>query len=142
MDLWNTNKFNSQIHNKSLFDRLNVNYCVCKIGSENFPENGISCDYNRDNYSEAYHEIEIFFIHQTQTTFLKPIIDLDMFRTDFNFNIFDLNNQKEKIAAQPIRIEFIFDGIIRANVYTSFALVLSNRLVSVSSDGQRHFDLI
>ena len=78
----------------------------------------------------------------TQTDFLKPIIDYKNFRNEYNFYIFDLNNQKEKIAAQPIRLEFKFDGIIDANTYSAFALVLSNRLVSVSSDGQRHFDLI
>ena len=31
-----------------------------------------------------------------------------MFRNDYNFYIFDLNHQKEKIAAQPIRLEFKF----------------------------------
>ena len=57
----NSNKFGSQIQDNSIFDRLNVVYCICKIGSENFPENGINCNYNRDNYTETYYQVENFF---------------------------------------------------------------------------------
>ena len=78
----------------------------------------------------------------TETTVLKPIIDLSSFRDSFNFYIFDLSKQKEKISAQPIILHFKFDADVVAQNCTAFTLVLSNRVVSVSSDGQRHFDLI
>ena len=142
MDLCAQNKLNSQVHNNSVFDTLPIIQAQTKIGSENFPENGIMCDYSRYNYSDAYFEIENFFRMYTQTDFLKPIIDYNNFRNNFNFYVFDLNHQKEKIAAQPIRIEFKFSADVIAQNYVAFALVLSNRLVSISSDGQRHFDLI
>ena len=38
-------------------------------------------------------------------------------------------------------MEFEFSKNIDAGIY-GFALVLLNKLVSISSDGQRHFDLI
>ena len=59
---------------------------------------------------EGYYQVENFFKMYTQTDFLKPIIDFNNFRNSMNFNfyVFDLNNQKEKIAAQPIRLEFKF----------------------------------
>ena len=43
-------------------------------------------------------------------------------------------------ASQPIKVEFNFDGVI-PNDINGYALVLTKHLVSVSSDGQRHFDL-
>ena len=70
------------------------------------------CDYSRYNYCEAYYQVENFFKQFTETTFLKPIIDYKNFREKYNFYIFDLNNQKEKIAAQPIRIEVKFSAIM------------------------------
>ena len=43
--------------------------------------------------------------------------------------------------SQPIEVEFMFDGSI-LNDFNGYALVLTNKLVSISSDGQRQFDLI
>ena len=57
------NKLNSQVHNNSVFDTLPIIQAQTKIGSENFPENGIMCDYSRYNYTEAYYQIENFFTH-------------------------------------------------------------------------------
>ena len=133
--------FENQIHDNSEFDQLPINFCVCKMGSENFPENGITCNYSRDNYCEAYYEIENFFKNYTETNLLKPLIDLKMFKSKYNFYVFDLRKQKEKIAAQPIWLNFKFDAAV-ADDYAAFALDLSDQLVSVSSDGQRQFDLI
>ena len=79
------NKLNSQVHNNSVFDTLPIIQAQCKIGSENFPENGIMCDYSRYNYCDAYYEVEKFFTYQTETDFLKPIIDYNNFRTDLQF---------------------------------------------------------
>ena len=63
------NKFNSQTQNNSVFDTLPIIQAQTKIGSENFPENAILCNYNRYNYCEAYYEIENFFKMYTQTDF-------------------------------------------------------------------------
>ena len=43
--------------------------------------------------------------------------------------------QKNFENAQPIKVELKFDGIISAGVY-EYALVLINRLISISSDGE------
>ena len=136
------NKVNSQTHDNSTFDQLPVSSAVCRIGSENYPDNGIVCDYDRNNYYEAYNEIESFFRNHTETNILKPFIDIQKFLTKYNFYIFDITKQKEHFAAQPIRLEFEFNAAINVADYTAFALVLTPRLVSISSDGQRQFDLL
>ena len=55
--------------------------------------------------------------------------------------IFDKRYQKSIEAAQPIKVEFNFSEIVPAGIY-GYVLVLTNKLVSVGSDGQKLFDLI
>ena len=57
----------------------------------------------------------------------------------YTLNVFDIRYQQNFTTSQPIKREFKFDGVI-SNDIIGFALVLGNNLVSVSSDGQRHFD--
>ena len=119
-----------------------ISSAVCKIGSEKFPDDGIECDYDRDKYDQAYSEIENFYTLHSQTNLLNPFIDLHKFRTNYNFYVFDLSKQKDQIASQPIRLEFKFSAALGVADYVAYALVLTPKLISISSDGQRHFDLL
>ena len=136
------NKIDSQTHDNAIFDRLPVSNAVCKIGSEKYPDDGIECDYDRDKYDQAYSEIENFYLLKSETNLLNPFIDLHKFRTNYNFYVFDLSKQKDNIASQPIRLEFKFSAAINVADYIAYALVLTPKLISISSDGQRHFDLL
>ena len=136
------NKIDSQTHDNAVFDKLPISSAVCKIGSEKYPDDGIECDYDRDKYDQAYSEIENFYTLHSQTDFLNPVIDLHKFRTNYNFYVFDLSKQKDRIASQPIRLEFKFSAALGVADYVAYALVLTAKLISISSDGQRHFDLL
>ena len=136
------NKIDSQTHDNAKFDRLPVSNAVCKIGSEKYPDDGIECDYDRDKYDQAYSEIENFYLLKSETNLLNPFIDLRKFRTNYNFYVFDLSKQKDSIASQLIRLEFKFSAAIDVADYIAYALVLTPKLISISSDGQRHFDLL
>ena len=136
------NKIDSQVHDNAVFDRLPISNPVCKIGSEKYPDDGIECDYDREKYDQAYSEIQNFYHSNSETNLLNPFIDLNKFRTNYNFYVFDLSKQKDHIASQPIRLEFKFNAAIDVADYIAYALVLTPKLISISSDGQRHFDLI
>ena len=56
--------------------------------------------------------------------------------------MFDLSKQKDDIASQPIRLEFKFNAVIDVADYIAYALVLTPKLISIKSDGQRHFDFL
>ena len=73
---------------------------------------------------------------------INPFIDLHEFRTNNNFYVFDLSKQRDPIGSQPIRLEFKFNAAINVADYIAYALVLTPKLISISSDGQRHFDLL
>ena len=49
--------------------------------------------------------------------------------------------QQNFTAPQPIKVEFKFDVVV-PNDNNVYALVLTKKLVSISSDVQRQFDLI
>ena len=113
-----------------------VSNAVCKIGSEKHPDDGIECDYDSDKYDQAYSEIENFYHLKSETNLLNPFIDLHKYRRIYNFYVFDLPKHKDQIASQPIRLEFKFNAAFGVADYIAYALVLTPKLISISSDGQ------
>ena len=136
------NKIASQIHNNAVFDGLSYSNAVCKIGSENYPVDGINCDYDREKYDQAYHENENVFLLHAETNLLNPFISLQKFRTDYNFYVFDFTKQKPPITSQPIKLEYKFSVAIDVAEYVAYAIVLTPKLISISSFVQRHLDLL
>ena len=64
---------------------------------------------------------------------------LDDDSVGYNLYVFDIRYQKSLETAQPVNVEFKFSEDVPARIY-GYALVLTNKLVSISSDGQRHFN--
>ena len=118
-------KIDSQTHDNATFDRLPISNAVCKIGTEKISLDGIECDYDRNNYREAYQEIENFYRLKNETSLMRPFIELHKFRTNFNIYAFDLSKQNGHIASQPIRLEFNFRAAIDVADYNAYALVLT-----------------
>ena len=59
---------------------------------------------------------------------------------DYNLFVFDVRYQRIFTGSQPIKVEINFDVVVPYDVNGN-ALVLTNKLVSVRSGGQRRFDL-
>ena len=139
----------SQNLNNDSFYRLPVVSAQCIIGTENYPDAGILLNYDDGDYSQGYHHIKGAFRALTNNDILRPYITEDDFRSSnvradgvvYNSYVFDIRYQKIFENAQPIKVEFKFNGVV-PNDINGYALVLTNKLVSISSDGQRLFDLI
>ena len=139
----------SQNLNNDTFCRLPVVSAQCIIGTEKYPDAGILLNYDDDDYSQGYHQIKEAFRALTKDDILQPYISDDNFRTSnvaandvgYNLYVIDIRHQKNFTKSQPIKVEFKFEGVVPNDV-NGYALVLINKLVSISSDGQRHFDLI
>ena len=67
---------------------------------------------------------------------------MQKFRRSYSFYVFDLSKQRDIIASQPFRLEFEFNAAFAVAEYVAYALVLTLKLISISSDGQMHFDLL
>ena len=133
--------------NNDTFVRLPVIPAQVVIGAERYPDSGILLNYDDDNYIQGYGLIKEAFRALTKDNILQPYISENDFRSsnnnnDIGYNIyaFDIRYQKNFQNAQPIKVEFKFSENIAAGIY-GYALVLTNRLVSISSDSQRMFDL-
>ena len=113
------------------------------------PNAGILLNYDDDDYSQGYSQIKEAFRALRKDDILEPCIGDDNFRTSnvraddvgYNLHVFDKSYQKNFTNSQPIKVEFKFNGVV-PNEINGYALVLTNRIISKSSDGQRHFDLI
>ena len=135
--------------NNDTFCRLPVVSAQGIIGTEKYPDAGILLNYDDDDYIQGYHQIKEAFKTLTKDEILQPYISDDNFRTSnaaandvgYNLNVFDIRYQKNFTNSQPIKVEFKFEGVV-PNDIKGYALVLTNKVVSISSDGQRHFDLI
>ena len=139
----------SQNLNNETFCKLPVVSAKCVISTENYPNAGILLNYNDDDYNQGYGEIQQAFKSLVKDDILQPYISDHDFRSSndgnnigYNLYIFDVRYQKNLEAAQSIKVEFRFSENIPENTINGYALVLKNKLISISSDGQRDFDLI
>ena len=133
--------------NNDTFVRLLVISAQVVIGTERYPDSAILLNYEDDDYSQGYGQIKEAFRALTKDDILKPYITEDDFRSSnegnnigYNIYDFDIRYQKNFENAQPVKVEFKFSENIPAGIY-GYALVLTNKLISISSDGQRMFDL-
>ena len=135
--------------NNDTFVRLPVISAQVVIGTERYPDSSILLNYDDDDdYSQGYGQIKEAFRALTKDDKLKPYISEDDFRSSnegknigYNIYAFDIRYQKNFETAQPVKVEFKFSENIAAGIY-GYALVLTNKLISISSDGQRMFDLV
>ena len=139
---------NSQNENNDTFYRPPVTSAQCIIGTEKYPDSSILLNYDNDDYNQGYGQIKEAFRALTKDDILIPYISDHDFRSSnnnndigYNLYVFDIRYQKDFENSQPMKVEFKFDGVIPAGIY-GYALVLTNKKISISSDGQRHFDLI
>ena len=138
---------NDQNLNNDTFYRPLVTSAQCIIGTERYPDSSILLNYNDDNYSQGYGQIREAFKALTKDNLLQQYISDNDFRSSndgdnigYNIYVFDIRYQKNFESSQPIKVEFKFDGVVPAGIY-GYALVLTNKLISISSHGQRMFGL-
>ena len=134
--------------NNDTFVRLPVISAQVVIGKERYPDSAILINHDDDYYAQGYGQIKEAFRALTKDDILQPYISEDDFRSSnegnniaYNIHAFDIRFQKNFESAQSIKVEFKFSVIIPAGIY-GYSLVLTNKFFSISSDGQRMFDLV
>ena len=125
----------------------------CKIGAKRYPDAAILIYLKDDIYSQRHGQNKETFRVLTKNDMLKPYISDHEVRStsvinageDDNtvrYNLYDFGRRflKNLEGAQPIKVEFEFSEDAPAGIY-GYALVVANKLVNMSSDGLRQFDL-
>ena len=105
-------------------------------------------NFDDDYFSQCYGQIKETFKALTKDDILQPYISDNDFRSSNNGNdtgyrlyVFYIRYQKNLESAQPLEVDFKYSDNIAAGIY-GYTLVLTKKLVSISSDGQRRFDFI
>ena len=138
----------SQNLNNDTFYRPPLTSAQCIIGTEKYLDNSILLSYDNGDYIQRHGQIKEAFRAVTKNDIPKTYIsDID-FRScnddnEFGYNVyvFDIRKQNNFENAQPIKVEFKFSANIPAGIH-GYASILTKRLVSISSDGEHHFDLL
>ena len=138
----------SQNLKNNTFCRLAVTSAQCNIGIKKYPDAGILLNYDDDDYSHGYGQIDEAFRAITKDVTLQPYVLLDKFwssnaRTDeveYNSFILDISYQQNLSASQPVKVEYKFDGLVPKDI-NGYGSVLTNQWVSIGSDRQTHFHL-
>ena len=135
------NKVNEQTHDASTFHIMNVTECYCKIGSELYPEDRMNINYVINNYNEAFKEIVSFNKDSNGLPHnIKPYINHRTFKSNYRIYVFDTRYQSDHIGPQPIQLNFKFSAAVGDVI--CHALVLTIKVISVNSDGNKMVDLV
>ena len=101
-----------------------VTSAQCIIGTEKYPDSGNLLNYNDDDYSQGFGQIEEASKALVKENILQPYISDNDFRSSndgnnigCNIYAFDIRYQKNFESSQPIKVEFKFDGVIPAGMY-------------------------
>ena len=134
--------------NNDTFYRTPVTSTQGIVGTEKYTDSDILLNYDDDDYNQGYGQTNEVIRALSKDNILQPYMSDNDFRSssddnDINYNLylFDIKYQKNLESSQSVKVEFKFDGVVPAGVY-GYALVLTIKLVSIPSDGNRHFELI
>ena len=118
------------------------------IGTERYLDNSLLLNCDDDDSSQGYGQLKEAFKALTQYDIFQPYMSEHDFRSSndddkigFGLYAVGIRYQKNFESVQPIKVEFKFPGDDPVAIY-SYASVLTSRLASINSDGQRMFDLV
>ena len=130
-----------QSHDASTSDIMNVTECYCRIGSEFYPKDRMNNNYGSNLYNEAFKKFVNFKKDFNGLPhYLKPYIGHRTFKTIYKIYIIDTRYQNDLIGPQPKQLNFKFNAAV-ADVICH-ALVLTRKVFSVNSDGNKTVDII
>ena len=139
----------SQKLSNDTFYRPPMTSAQCIIGTRKYPDSAFLLNYDDNDNSQGYGQINETFKALTKDDVLRLYISENVFRLSndcnnigYNLYSFDIRYQKNFESAQPIKVEFKFSEIVIGGIY-AYVLIFTNKLISISSDDQRrHFDLL
>jgi hypothetical protein len=131
-----TDKDNDQSKNPAIFNHCNIKNAYVQINSERYPEMDLQLDFENNRYATAYKMLCDYFNHVINKE-CSPIL-LIHYRFLYPLLIFDVSKQSEKLknSVTDIKIRATFEENIPENT-KAYALVLSDRILKLQSDGNK-----
>ena len=120
---------------------MNVTECYCKFGSELYPEDRMNIVYGANNYNEAFKKTVNFNKDYNGLPHnIKPYINHRPFKSSYRIYVFDTRYQSDHIGPQPKQLNFKFSAAVADII--CHGLVLTRKVISVNSDGNKKVDIV
>ena len=101
----------------------------------------MNINYGTNNYNEAFKEIVSFNKNYNGLPHnIKPFVNHRTFKSNYRIYVFDTRYQRDHIGPQPIQLILKFSAAV-ADVICH-VLVLTRKVISVNSDGNKMVDII
>lgn len=131
-----TDKDDDQVKNTAIFNHCSTTTAYVQLNSERYPEMDLQLDFEENKYTTAYKMLCDYFNHVINKESCP--IALYEFRNLYPLLVFDVSRQSEKLknSVTDIKIKATFKENIPKHTY-AYALVLSDRLLKLQSDGNK-----
>ena len=135
-----TAKTDNQTTNPAVFDHCNLKNMFVVLNTERYPEIDNLTDFTKLHYSLAYKSMDEFtsrFYH-IDNLVANNTIDPLTYKNLYPLFVFDVTKQSERLSQGivDITVKMQFHENCPANTQ-AYALVFSNRLLNIKSNGQK-----
>ena len=137
-----TAKDGDQTKNPSTFDHVNLRNSYVMLNSDRYPAVDYNLSFANQKFSRVYGDAAMFgakFFGMDEMITQSNITPSD-YKTLYQLFTFDVSMQKEKLKSSVvgIQIKANFTEHVPANT-RSFALVISDKMLSFQSDGNKMY---
>ena len=135
-----TNKDGSQELNPSVFDHCDLKNMYVTLNSERYPAVDYNLDFNNNKYSRAYRDAAKFDnrLYGISEIMAQPNLSALNYRYICPLFVFDVSKQAERLKSSvlDVQIKATFNSNVPAGT-TAYAVVISDKLLRLKSDGSR-----
>ena len=135
-----TNKGGSQELNPSVFDHYDLKNMYVTLNSERYPAVNYDLEFNNNKYSRAYRDAAKFDnrLYGISEIIAQPNLSAQNYRFICPLFVFDVSKQAERLKSSvlDVQIKATFNSNVPAGTQ-AFAVVLSDKLLRIKSDGSR-----
>jgi hypothetical protein len=135
-----TDRSKKQDKNAAAFDHCGVKSMYVVLNATRYPEMDMISDFDKIQYSRMYKALMDFAPNYYHLDKLVTNCDVNptTFKTLFPLYVFDVSKQSERLSTGivDITVKMQFHANVLANTQ-AYALVISDRMLKIRSDGQK-----
>ena len=135
-----TYKDGSQELNPSVFDHCDLKNMYVTLNSERYPAADYNLDFNNNKYSRAYKDAAKFDnrLYGISEIIAQPNLFALNYRYICPLFVFDVSKQPERLKSSvlDVQIKATFNSNVPGDTQ-AFAVILSDKLLRIKSDGSR-----
>ena len=135
-----TDRDGDQQKNPAVFDHCNLKNMYVTLNSERYPAVDYNLDFSNNKYSRAFRDASKFDnrLYGVSDIVAQPNLTAINYKTICPLFVFDVSKQAERLKSTvlDVQIKATFNANVPANTM-AYAVVLSDKLLRIKSDGSR-----